>query len=220
MFNQPLIVEYYSDVLCVWAWIAQRRVDELQSAFGTRIELQLHYINIFGDCAGKMAQQWSDRGGYSGFSKHVIESAEPYDSATVNPDVWEKVRPTTSANAHLVLKAVEQIAGKDVSATLALALRKAFFVEARDISRLDFLYELVSGFGVASTDIHAVIEDGSAMAALMADYQQAQHWGLKGSPSYLMDGGRQTLFGNVGYRVLHANIEELLRKPATEASWC
>ena len=35
-----------------------------------------------------------------------------------------------------------------------------------------------------------------------------------------LDGGRQTLFGNVGYRVISANIEELLHQPSGEASWC
>jgi hypothetical protein len=35
-----------------------------------------------------------------------------------------------------------------------------------------------------------------------------------------MDGGRQILYGNVGYRVLHSNIEQLLKHPQDEASWC
>jgi hypothetical protein len=32
--------------------------------------------------------------------------------------------------------------------------------------------------------------------------------------------GRQKLFGNVGYRLLEANVQELLRAPKDEASWC
>jgi hypothetical protein len=32
--------------------------------------------------------------------------------------------------------------------------------------------------------------------------------------------GRQRLNGNVGYRVLEANIRELLNHPAGEQSWC
>ena len=58
------------------------------------------------------------------------------------------------------------------------------------------------------------------MAALMADYQQAKLQSLKGSPTYIIDNGRQVLYGNVGYRVLLANIEEQLKTPANEASWC
>ncbi|MCU8085506.1 hypothetical protein [Shewanella sp. SM23] len=27
--NQPLNIDYYSDILCVWAWVAQQRIEEL-----------------------------------------------------------------------------------------------------------------------------------------------------------------------------------------------
>ncbi|MEZ5483114.1 MAG: hypothetical protein R3E73_13460 [Porticoccaceae bacterium] len=37
-----------------------------------------------------------------------------------------------------------------------------------------------------------------------------------GSPSYVINGGRQTLYGNVGYRVLRANIDELLKQWKTK----
>ena len=45
--------------------------------------------------------------------------------------------------------------------------------------------------------------------------------GIQGSPSFVLNEGRQKLFGNVGFRILDANIQELLRAPQTEqASWC
>lgn len=43
--NEPLIIEYYSDILCVWAWIAQRRIDELNRELGNKIALQHYYVD-------------------------------------------------------------------------------------------------------------------------------------------------------------------------------
>ena len=44
---------------------------------------------------------------------------------------------------------------------------------------------------------------------------------IQGSPSFVLNEGRQKLYGNVGYRILEANIHELLRaQPADQASWC
>jgi predicted DsbA family dithiol-disulfide isomerase len=44
---------------------------------------------------------------------------------------------------------------------------------------------------------------------------------VEGSPTFVLNEGRQVLFGNVGYRVLEANIRELIREPAAgAASWC
>ena len=215
-----LVIDYYSDVLCVWAWIAQRRVDELIEQFGDQIELRYHYVDIFGSVEDKMSTQWADRGGMEGFAKHVHSAAADFEEAPVNSKVWYDVQPSTSANAHLVLKAVELSHGKEKSVSCALQIRQAFFIEGVDISNIQVLKGLLGKSGISASNIDNQINNGTALAALMSDYQQAKQNGIKGSPSYVMDGGRQTLYGNVGYRVLHANIEELLRHPADEASWC
>lgn len=215
-----LTIDYYSDVLCVWAWIAQRRIDELNTQFDDQIEWKFHYTDIFGNTGAKIQGQWLDRGLYDGFSKHVVKSAAGFENAPVNPKIWSKVRPTTSANAHLFLKAVELACGTTASISSAFALRQAFFVEAKDISDLSVLCGLLKTLGLDDKPVSQAVNDGTAIAALMSDYQQAKQLGIKGSPSYVLDSGRQTLYGNVGYRVLHANIEELLKTPADEASWC
>jgi hypothetical protein len=37
----------------------------------------------------------------------------------------------------------------------------------------------------------------------------------------ILNQGRQKLFGNVGYRIIEANIQELLREAnPDQASWC
>ena len=218
--GKPLIIDYYSDILCVWAWVAQRRIDELNKKLGDKIEFTYHYLDIFGDAVTKIPTQWRDRGGYAGFATHVVESASAYEDAHINTDIWSKVRPTSSANPHLVLKAVELAYSCQHSIDLALTFRQDFFVQAKDISHIKVLFALAEEAGLDSNLINKAIEDGSAMAGLMRNYQQAKSLSLKGSPSYIIDNGRQTLYGNVGYRVLLANIEEQLNKPESEASWC
>ena len=216
----PLTVAYYSDVLCVWAWIAQRRVEELNAEFEKRIEIKNLFVDIFGDVPSKMDSQWQSKGGYSGFARHVQQVAERFEEAPVHPDVWNVVRPNTSANAHMVCKAIELSYGPQQAADSALWFRKAFFVEALDISDLDVLCEVVKDHGLEPEGIQQRVRDGSAMAALMGDYQQARQQNIKCSPSFVIDGGRQALYGNVGYRVIQANVEELLKQPEEEASWC
>jgi predicted DsbA family dithiol-disulfide isomerase len=83
------------------------------------------------------------------------------------------------------------------------------------------LDDVLSAAGADLADIRARLGRGEAHAALMADYQEAQSLGVKGSPSLVLNEGRQTLYGNVGFRVIEANIAELLREPqAGAASWC
>tara|TARA_B110000977_G_scaffold200408_1_gene290824 strand:+ start:809 stop:1468 length:660 start_codon:yes stop_codon:yes gene_type:complete len=218
--TQTLVIDYYSDVLCVWAWIAQRRIDELNKKFGDKVQFNYYYVDIFGDVATKMETQWAAKGGYDDFEAHVKHSCDDHDSVVINPKVWNTIKPTTSANTHLVLKAIELNFGQSAGIDMALAIRKGFFESAIDISNLECLYQLIESSGFDMQLVKASVNSGHAIAALMSDYQQAKKNSIKGTPSYVIDGGRQTLYGNVGYRVLSANIEELLKNPANEASWC
>ena len=69
--------------------------------------------------------------------------------------------------------------------------------------------------------VESKIDSGGAHAALVADHQRRDRFKIEGSPTFVLNEGRQKLYGNVGYRVIEANIRELLRTPtAGEMSWC
>ena len=79
------------------------------------------------------------------------------------------------------------------------AFRCGFFRDCRDIARWDV----------------------PAFARLAADYQDADKMRIEGSPSFVLNEGRQKLYGDVGFRIIEANIQELLRAPrGDQASWC
>jgi predicted DsbA family dithiol-disulfide isomerase len=218
--SSPLIIDYYTDVLCIWAWISQRRITELKEQWGDKIEIHYHHLNLFGDTYSRMEEQWGERGGFDGFAKHTIEAAAPYENAPVNKNVWKKVRPLTSANAHVVLKAVALTYSSEMSEKLFQLMQKSFFVDSLDIGQLEVVISLAEKAGLDREKIKSSIDTGKATAALMQDYKKAKDLNVQGSPSWLMNNGRQTLFGNVGYRILNANIKEILEHPAQEASWC
>jgi len=218
--SSPIVIDYYTDVLCVWAWIAQPRLEELQKQWGDQIKIHHRFVDIFGDARSKIPAQWGEVDGYEKFHEHVAQSAAAYDHTDIHPDIWTKVRPNSSVTAHLVLKAVDILAGeKQVNAMSAL-IREQFFTQAADIGRLDVLLNMSADIGIARSDIHSAVQDGLAMAALSADLRSAKDGGIKGSPSWVLNNGRQILYGNVGYRILNSNIQELIHNPVDEASWC
>jgi predicted DsbA family dithiol-disulfide isomerase len=102
-----------------------------------------------------------------------------------------------------------------------LRIRQASFEQGRDVSKASVLDAVLSGASADLADAHARLAHGEAHAALMSDDQEAQALGIRGSPSLVLDAGRQTLYGNVGFGIIAANIVELLREPqAGAASWC
>ena len=95
------------------------------------------------------------------------------------------------------------------------------FADGLDISHRSVQRELTKPFGGELAAVERAIDDGSAFARLSTDYQIAEKTKIDGSPTFVLNEGRQKLFGNVGFRVIEANIKEVLRDPnQDQASWC
>jgi predicted DsbA family dithiol-disulfide isomerase len=100
-------------------------------------------------------------------------------------------------------------------------IRCAFFRDCRDISRWDTQCEIAARLGADVDAIEGCIRGGAAFARLARDYEDADKVRIEGSPSFVLNEGRQKLYGNVGFHLMEANVQELLRAPrADEASWC
>lgn len=221
-------ISYYSDVLCIWAYAAERRLQELTDAFGDQISIDSHYCSVFPDAWGKI----EGRGGFEKFNAHLREVAARFPHITVNDAVWLRGRPRTSASPHQFLKAVELVDRDSgdpatrpylerLSTRAAREVRLAFFAEAQDVSDWNVQRDIAARLGIDYGKIEDRLRSSEALAALTIDYSLAADNGIAGSPTFYMNEGRQKLFGNVGYRLLEANVQELLRQPKEdEASWC
>lgn len=234
-------IEHFSDVLCIWAYVAEVRLARVREEFGEAVRFRHRFCSVFGDSARRVADHWAARGGFAGFGEHVREVAAGFDHVVVHPDLWAAVRPVSSASPHLFLHAVALAAGEagphageappgckagealceTPQERAAAALRHAFFAENRDVSTWAVQAELAEGLALPVDEIRAAIESGAAYARLADDYEDVHRLHVQGSPTLILDGGRQKLYGNVGFRVIEVNIQELLRTPDhAHASWC
>lgn len=217
--NAPT-VHYFTDLLCVWAWIAQPRVDEVQAQFGDRIALEQRYLDVFGDAHAKILSRWGEQDGFDRFAAHIQAAGAAHDHAQLHPDLWTRVRPTSSWPAHLLIRAVARTAGPSLANDVARQLRVAFFTRGEDISDAGVLRETLEALKLPVKAVEGALVSGQAHADLAADMQAAAAARISGSPTWSLNDGRQILFGNVGYRVIRANLEEFLGETASGASWC
>jgi predicted DsbA family dithiol-disulfide isomerase len=222
-------IKYFSDVLCVWAYISQVRINAIKEKFGEGVRIEHRFCSVFGDTATKINATWKEKGGYAGFNAHLRQAVSKYPHIEVHPDLWLNTRPATSMSAHLFLKAVQLGEGdlatrKQQPGTFDRAMwafRRAFFEECRDISHFEVQREIAAGLGIATGTIEKYIHSGAAFAALAADYQEAERLRIEGSPSLVLNQGRQKLYGNIGFWLIEANVQSLMRTPASDdASWC
>lgn len=217
---ENLALTYYSDVLCVWAHISQARVDEVAGRFSDDVSIDYRFCSVFGDTAHKIGKGWAERGGYEGFGNHLREAVSEFDHVNLHPEIWQRDRPASSTPAHIVMKAVQRVDQRQCRAVLH-ELRCAFFERCLDIGRWSVLETALETVGVSVNDVKEAMDSGMAHADLEADHRDQQALMVQGSPTFILNDGRQKLYGNVGYGIIEANLRELLRSPAAgAASWC
>jgi predicted DsbA family dithiol-disulfide isomerase len=217
---EKIAVQHFSDVLCVWAYVGQVRVDELCRKHGAELAMDYHFVDVFGDVPGRITERWRERGGLAAYGKHVQDVASRFEHAQVHPQVWTRNVPTSSLSSHLFLHAVQEAGGVRAIERAAWALRESFFLHALDISARELQLGVAEELGLSRSEIEKHLDSGLAAARLSRDLRIAGEQGIKVSPTLTFDEGRQVLRGNVGYRVIEANVQELLERGGTQHSWC
>jgi len=99
-------------------------------------------------------------------------------------------------------------------------VRQAFFRDLVDVSRRAALLRVGAEAGLPVAAIAELLDSGAAHAALAADLELAREHDVRASPTLIFNDGRQRLTGNVGYRIIEANVRELLDRPSGQNSWC
>ncbi len=233
--QKPVVIEYFSDVLCVWAYGAQARVDALKREFASEVVVNYRFIPLFAAAREKVLRAWGPENGFENFNRKLREIVSGWEHVRVHDDVWLTARPASSTPAQLFLKAIDLLerdgalssppasdfGGRSYFEEAVWRVRQGFFLHVRDVSCKPELSRIADSLDLPMARIEALIDNGDAHAALQLDHEAQDRYHVAGSPTFVLDDGRQHLYGNVGFRVIEANVRELLRDPQFgEASWC
>lgn len=225
---EPVRLLQFTDTLCVWAYVSQIRIDRLEKQMGAQLVVESRFCSVFGDAHAKLSRRWKDRGGLSAYGAHVRDVVAGFDHVEVHPGVWREVAPLSSLACHLFLCAIRHAEGQSESGVepgsfrrACWATREAFFRDLQDVSSSPVLYGIAENLQLPRVAIEQALASGAAHAELASDFALARDYSVQASPSLVLNEGRQRLSGNVGFRVIEANVRELLHRPsAHDASWC
>ena len=222
-------IDYYSDVLCIWAYSAKIKIDEMKKQFGDQIAINYFYNPLFVDMHAMLEKNWAEKGGLQGYNKmmHKLNGMFPY--VEVHPEIGLKNLPHSSASCHQFLKAVQlleqrsEIKSDDAQNTLHeqadWLVRLGYFRDALDVSQQSVLMSIAEQLSIPASQVEALLTNGEAMAALASDTTDDKQKLIEGSPSFVLNEGRQKLYGNIGYHMIAANIRALLEKPEDKPTW-
>jgi predicted DsbA family dithiol-disulfide isomerase len=150
---------------------------------------------------------------------------EGFPHAAIHPEAWVRNTPTSSMPAHLLLCGVRELEAREevavgVAEATAWRVRECFFRDCADVSARNVLLACAERAGAPANRVEPLLDDGRAHAALSADLELARELDVRASPTLTFNEGRQRLAGNVGYRIIEANVRELIERPEGGSSWC
>ena len=79
-------VSYFSDALCIWAYVAQARIDAVRVKFGDTARLDHRFCSVFANTAVKIPSTWRE-GEYARFNAHLRNVAQQFPHIEIHPDI-------------------------------------------------------------------------------------------------------------------------------------
>lgn len=225
MASDRIAFSYWSDPLCIWALVAQTKLERILSELGRHLEVDYRIVPVFGSVPWRFTKgSWAKEGvdGRCAATKRIAEQAGRRD---VSGECWRTCAPASSWAPAAAIKAVFAmehggLAERDSGARYQVELRERFFVHEENIGRRSVQLAVAETLGIARAPIEERLDDASALAAVCEDFAEKERLRIQGSPTYVFEGGRAMLYGNFDYGILKSTVEELVRGIAPGSSAC
>ncbi len=213
--RETIPFEYWSDPLCIWAFVSQPKLDRLLGEKRAALEVHYRVVVVFASVPWRFRDgPWKDVGP-EGRATATREIAARFGHDDVDGNVWLEDPPASSWSAGAAVEAVrlaERVgeAPPESCAAYQVALRRALFVDNRNVARREVQLEAAESLDLDRAVIEARLDDGTALAQLAEDQRRKETQGIHGSPTYVFDDGRALLYGNFAEGILRATVDELL----------
>jgi predicted DsbA family dithiol-disulfide isomerase len=214
---------YWSDPLCIWALVAQQKLDRVLRELGEHIRVDYRTVPVFGSVPWRFAHGPWAKDGVDGRVLATRKIADQGGRTDVSGECWRRATPSSSWAPAAAIKAVfalEDGIGEDAGPTYQRALRERFFGGEANIALRSVQLEVAEELALPRGTIERRLDDGTALAAVCEDHAEKERLRLQGSPTYVFDGGRAMLYGNFDYGILRSTIEELVRGTGPGGSAC
>jgi predicted DsbA family dithiol-disulfide isomerase len=216
METRRIPLGYWSDPFCIWAYVAEEKLDRVLDHHSGRVEVVHHVIPVFGSIPARFREgPWASAGG-AGRAEASRRIAKEQRGVEISGQVWLEDPPSSSWAAGAAAKAVSAIEARGEAAPGAggrylRGLRDWFFERNVNTARRVHQLALAEALEIPRGPLEAALDDGTALALLWEDQAERERLRLQGSPTYVFDGGRALLYGNFDYAILDATIRELER---------
>ncbi|SIT74291.1 DsbA family protein [Microbacterium sp. RU33B] len=188
-------IDVWSDIACPWCYIGKRNLENGLAAASADadapvVEVEFHSFELSPDTPVDFEGDELDfLSQHKGMPREQVQQMLARVTGVASDAGlayrFDLLKHTNTVKAHELLHfAKEQ--GKQ--AELAERLMSAYFTEGRHLGREEELVALATDVGLDADAARDALQSSRYLAAVRADQQQAQEYGINGVPFFVIDG--------------------------------
>lgn len=194
--SAPISIDIWSDIACPWCYVGKRRLEQGLAAYrdadpdAPAVEITYHSFELAPDTPVDFdGSEVEFLAGHKGMPLSQAEQMLAQMTELAAGDGldyhFDTLRHTNTVKAHELLH-FAKAHGRQLE--LKERLLKAYFTEGRHLGRIDELVALAVEVGLDGESARAALESEQYLPAVHADQQQAQAYGIRGVPFFVIDG--------------------------------
>ncbi|MGE0706010.1 MAG: DsbA family oxidoreductase [Vicinamibacterales bacterium] len=183
-------VDIYSDVVCPWCYIGERRFARALSGFpeANRVEVVFRPYQLDPSApatAVPLAEYLERRFGrrIDGMLGRVSAEAEREGIAIA----WDQALSANTRTAHRLLELAEREHGAAVQRALAERLFDLYFTRGGNIADTGQLADAAASAGMDGDRVRAYLESDEGLPELQAAFDEARRLGIRAVPTFVID---------------------------------
>ena len=189
----PIKIDVWSDIACPWCYIGKRRLETALGALGPdapEVQVQYHSYELDptapAEYPGNHAEYLAKHLGASAQQVAQMDAQITSLAAAEGLDYHlDNIQVTNTGKAHeLIHFAESQGKGPEMKERLL----RAYFSQGRQVGRIEDLADMAAEIGLDRAAAVQALESGAFAKAVSDDKEQAQAYGIRGVPFFVIDG--------------------------------
>lgn len=184
-------VEIYSDLVCPWCYVGERRFGRALAEFagGAEVEVVFRPFQLDPDAPASAVPLT----GYleRRFGKRAEGLHGPVDAAAAGEGIrmeWDRAQMANTRTAHRLLQLAEAERGAEVQRALVERLFELHFTRGGDISSPTELAAEAAAVGMDEEAVRSYLESDEGLEELEAHFLEARQMGVRAVPTFVFEG--------------------------------
>lgn len=189
--NKTMKIEIYSDIVCPWCYIGERRLERALAALPSRERIDVVFRPYQLDpnapeTAVPLTQYLERRfGGRKEGMLDAVSHAAEGEGITI---AWDRALAVNTRTAHRLLQWALREGGAEVQRRLAAELFALHFTRGGNVADVEQLAAAAASVGLNGERARGYLASDEGVSELESAFEQARELGIASVPTFVIDG--------------------------------